>query len=300
MPPIPITHTYKTVGNCPIQADVYQPATADAPTPAIVHIHGGALINGSRQKFRLAHVARYVAAGYTVISIDYRLAPESKLPEIIEDLQDAFRWIYGSGPALLGIDPQRVGVVGHSAGGYLALMAGCTVQPRPAAIVAFYGYGDIVGDWYGKPDPYYCNNFPAITKAESGSAITGPMCTAPYPGRGKELFYLYCRQNGSWAKAVSGHEPAAEPDFFVPYCPLQTVTADYPPTLLLHGDQDTDVPYEQSVLMAAALAQQNVTHELVTMAGYDHGFDGDMDDPAVQAAFAKVLAFLDSHTRNTH
>ncbi|MEZ4675975.1 MAG: alpha/beta hydrolase [Caldilineaceae bacterium] len=258
-----------------------------------------ALINGSRQNFRLEHVARYVQAGYTVISIDYRLAPESKLPEIIEDLQDAFRWIYGSGPRLLGIDPQWVGVVGHSAGGYLALMAGCTVQPRLAAIVAFYGYGDIVGDWYGKPDPYYCNNFPAITEAESGSAITGPMCTAPYPGRGKELFYLYCRQNGSWAKAVSGHDPATEPDFFVPYCPLQTVTADYPPTLLLHGDQDTDVPYEQSVLMAVYWRSRMSRRNWSPWRRVRHGFDGDMDDPAVQAAFAKVLAFLDSHTQHS-
>lgn len=298
MPPTPTTYTYKTVGNCPIQADVYQPTTADTPTPAIVHIHGGALINGSRQKFRLDHVARYIEAGYTVISIDYRLAPESKLAEIIEDLKDAFDWVYTSGPALLGIDPQRTAVVGHSAGGYLALMAGCTVQPRPAAIVAFYGYGDIVGDWYSKPDPFYCR-LPLITEAEAGWGTIGLICTAPYPGRGKQHFYLYCRQHGIWPQAVSGHDPATEPEFFVPYCPVQNVTTDYPPTLLLHGDQDTDVPYQQSVLMAETLAQQNVTHELVTMQGYDHGFDGDMDDPAVQEAFAKLLAFLDTHTSNT-
>jgi len=270
---------------------------AGAPTPAIVHIHGGALINGSRQGFRLDHVARYVQAGYTVISIDYRLAPESKLPAIIADLQDAFRWVYRVGPGLLGIDPQRVAAVGHSAGGYLALMAGCTVQPRPAALVAFYGYGDIVGDWYGKPSPYYCTNFPTISEAEAGSAVIGPICTAPYPGRGKEQFYLYCRQNGIWAKAVSGHDPETEPEFFAPYCPVQNVTMDYPPTLLLHGDQDTDVPYAQSGLMAEALARNGVQHELLTMVGYDHGFDGDMADPAVQDAFAKVLTFLEQHMR---
>ncbi len=297
MSPTPTTHTYKTVGDCPIQADVYQLAINNHPTPAIVHIHGGALINGSRQNFRLNHVERYIEAGYTVISIDYRLAPESKLAEIIEDLEDAFDWVYTSGPALFRIDPRQVAVVGHSAGGYLALMAGCTVQPRPAAIVAFYGYGDIVGDWYNKPDPFYCR-LPLISEVEAGRGIIGPICTAPYPGRGKQHFYLYCRQNGIWPQAVSGHDPATEAEFFVPYCPLQNVATDYPPTLLLHGDQDTDVPYEQSVLMAEALTQQNVTHELVTMAGYDHGFDGDMADPTVQGAFAKVLAFLDTHMRD--
>lgn len=295
----PATYTYKTVGDCLIQADVYQPTTDGKPTPAIIHIHGGALITGSRQNFRLEHVARYVEAGYTVISIDYRLAPESKLPEIIEDLQDAFRWVYEVGPRLLAIDPQRVAVVGHSAGGYLALMAGGTVQPAPAALVAFYGYGDIVGDWYGKPDPFYCNHFPAITAAEAGRATIGPICTEPYPGRGKELFYFYCRQNGIWAKEVSGHDPATEPAFFMPYCPVQNVASAYPPTLLLHGDQDTDVPYQQSVLMAEVLSRNNVTHELLTMAGYDHGFDGDMEDPTVQTAFAKVLAFLEQHTSDS-
>ncbi len=298
MLPTPTIYTYKTVGTCAINADIYQPTQRDNPTAAIVHIHGGALINGSRQNFRLDHVARYVQAGYTVISIDYRLAPESKLPEIIEDLQDAFAWVYEAAPALLGIDPQRVGVVGHSAGGYLALMVGCIVEPAPAAIVAFYGYGDIVGDWYSKPDPFYCR-LPLISEAEAGCGIMGPLCTAPYPGRGKQHFYLYCRQKGSWPQAVSGHDPAIESEFFVPYCPLQNVTANYPPTLLLHGDQDTDVPYQQSVLMAEALARQNVSHELITMTGYDHGFDSDMEDPTVQDAFTKVLAFLERHTSGT-
>ena len=295
MLPTATTYTYKTVSDCHIKADVYRPAITAAPTAAIVHIHGGALINGSRRGFRPQQVALYLQAGYTVISIDYRLAPESKLPEIIEDLQDAFRWIYESGASLFNIDPQRIAVVGHSAGGYLALMSGCCVQPRPKAIVSFYGYGDIVGDWYSKPDPFYCS-LPKVSEEEAGRATIGPMCTAPYEGRGKEKFYLYCRQNGLWPKEVSGHDPEKEPAFFIPYCPVQNVDAAYPPTLLLHGDQDTDVPYQQSVLMAEAFSRNQVVHELITMAGHDHGFDRAMDEPAVKDAFGKVLAFLDRQT----
>ncbi|NIP23449.1 MAG: alpha/beta hydrolase [Phycisphaerae bacterium] len=295
MSPTPTTYTYKAVGDCQIKADVYRPSIEAGPTAAVVHIHGGALINGSRQGFRPRQVELYVQAGYTVISIDYRLAPESKLPEIIEDLQDAFRWIYGSGPGLFAIDPQRVAVVGHSAGGYLALMSGCCIQPPPKAIVSFYGYGDIVGDWYSKPDPFYCRQ-PRVSEKESGRATIGPMCTAPYEGRGKENFYLYCRQNGLWPKEVSGHDPEKEPDFFVPYCPVRNVEASYPPTLLLHGNRDTDVPYQQSVLMAEALARNHVEHALITMEGQDHGFDRDMDNPTVRDAFARVLVFLDRHT----
>ena len=265
MSAIPETYTYKTVQDCQIKADIYRPETAVKSTAAVVHIHGGALINGSRQGFRLQQVALYLQAGYTVISIDYRLAPESKLPEIIADLQDAFRWVYDFGPDHFAIDPKRVAAVGHSAGGYLALMAGCCIQPRPKAIVSFYGYGDIVGDWYCKPDPFYCR-LPKISEVESGRNVIGPMCTEPYEGRGKEHFYLYCRQNGLWPQEVGGRDPEKEPEFFVPYCPVQNVGADYPPTLLLHGTDDTDVPYQQSVLMAQAFTDLSFA-----MDGYHRG-----------------------------
>ena len=72
----------------------------------------------------------------------------------------------------------------------------------------------------------------------------------------------------------------------MPYCPDQNVSPEYPPTLLLHGDQDTDVPYELSVRMAAALAAHKVPHELVTMHGQGHGFAKGQD------TFDRVFAFL--------
>jgi acetyl esterase/lipase len=295
MLPTPTTHTYKTVRNCQIKADVYRPPMATDPTAAIVHIHGGALINGSRQGFGPRQTELYLRAGYAVIAIDYRLAPESKLHEIVEDLQDAFSWVHRSGPDLFSIDPERVAVVGYSAGGYLALMSGCCVQALPKAIVSFYGYGDIVGDWYSKPDPFYCRQ-PRVSEEESGRSLVGPVCTEPYEGRGKEKFYLYCRQNGIWPKEVTGRDPEREPAFFDRYCPLQNVSEDHPPALLLHGNRDTDVPYRQSVLMAAELSRHGVEHELITMDGMGHGFNRDMDNPAVKDAFARVLAFLGRHT----
>lgn len=290
----PTTYVYKTVGDCAIKADVYRLATTPAPSAALVFIHGGALITGARTGLQPWQVAQYLAAGYTVISIDYRLAPESKLPAIIADLQDALAWVQTAGPSLFSIDPTRLAVVGHSAGGYLTLMAGCCVTPRPRALVSFYGYGDLVGDWYSKPDPFYCQ-FPLVTDEEAGRFVQGPVISEPYAGRGKEKFYLYCRQHGRWLQEVGGHDPVADPAFFVPYCPLLHVTPDYPPTLLLHGDCDTDVPYAQSVLMADALAERGVPHELITIRKGEHGFDANQDDPQVSAAFARVLHFLNQY-----
>ena len=182
--------------------------------------------------------------------------------------------------------------MGGSAGGYLTLMLGFCVEPRPSALVAFYGYGDIVGPWYSRPDPYYCRQ-PLVSQEEAHRAV-GQRVISECRGQEAEergRFYLYCRQQGIWPREVSGHDPESEPDFFHQYCPVRNVDRGYPPTLLLHGDRDTDVPYEQSVLMADALSRAGVAHELVTIPDGDHGFDASRDRPAA-GALARVLAFL--------
>ena len=69
--------------------------------------------------------------GFALVSFDYRLAPEVKLPAIVEDVEDALRWLRGKGPELLHIDPDRLVVTGGSAGGYLTLLTGFRVRPRP-------------------------------------------------------------------------------------------------------------------------------------------------------------------------
>ena len=286
------TYTYKVVGNCRIQADVYQ-ASGRRPRPAILFLHGGALILGRREGIHPGQLDRYLNAGYTLISVDYRLAPETKLPAIIEDVQDAFRWVRERGPELFHIDPDRLAVIGRSAGGYLTLMAGFCVHPRPNALVSFYGYGDIAGPWYSRPDPFYCRE-PAVTRAEADAAVGDQVISnaagPEHQNRGR--YYLYCRQQGLWPKEVLGRDPDKQPCDFDPFCPVRNVTAGYPPTLLLHGDEDTDVPYEQSVLMADTLARAGVEHQLLTVPGGGHGFDGRMDEPVVSAAFETVLCFL--------
>jgi dipeptidyl aminopeptidase/acylaminoacyl peptidase len=91
---------------------------------------------------------------------------------------------------------------------------------------------------------------------------------------------------------VAGHDPDKEPTAFDSLCPVRNVTKDYPPTLLLHGDQDTDVPFDQSVLMAKEFERHGVQHEFIRMAGRGHGFAGAMWDPVITATFDRVLTFL--------
>ena len=259
----------------------------------VVWIHGGALIMGHRGGIDRALLGALTKAGYVVVSIDYRLAPETKLPAIVEDVQDACRWVRERGPKLFHIAPGRLAVMGGSAGGYLTLMTGFRVEPRPKALVSFWGYGDIAGAWYSRPDPFYRSQ-PLVSEEEAHGAVGRAVISEAVGKNDRSRFYLYCRQQGLWPKEVAGHDPDAEPRAFDPFCPLRNVTAAYPPTLLIHGTKDTDVPYEQSELMDRELARKGVEHELITVPGGAHGLGG--TDPAVIADIRRrILVFLARH-----
>lgn len=287
------TYVYKRVGPCEITLDVYARGTPAQPRPVVITLHGGGLITGGRYPIAMDLFGPLIEKGFVVVSPDYRLAPETKLPEILEDVCDAYRWVRERGSDLFQGDPDRVGVHGGSAGGYLTLMTGCRVQPRPKVLVSHFGYGNIRADWYARPDPFYRTK-PLVEKEAAYSVVgEGVPCGFPQePRRGE--FYLYCRQQGLWCQEVAGIDPLAHPEALDPFCPAFNVTADYPPTLLAHGTDDTDVPYSQSVEMAEALNTAHVEYELVTLEGAGHGFShpkpGDRE-----AALARSIAFLIRH-----
>ena len=284
-----LTHVYRAVNGHQVKADVYGDFSG-APRPVIVWIHGGALMMGHRDNLRGWQRDLYLGDGYNVVSIDYRLAPETKLPAIAEDVGEALAWVRAAGPKLFSADPDRIAAIGHSAGGYLTLMAGATVRPRLQALVSFYGYGDIVGEWYSRPDPFYRRQ-PLVTSEEAWAAVGTTAISATHDDETRDRFYLYCRQQGRWPHEVMGEDPHQKLEAFTPFCPVRNVTSDYPPTMLLHGDRDTDVPYQQSAMMADALAQAGVAHELVTVPGGEHGFDAN-EEATAGDALRRVTAFL--------
>jgi acetyl esterase/lipase len=282
------TFVYKTVGPTKIEADVYR-RNGDQTRPAVVWIHGGALIMGNRDSVpkNIAELCRQ--RNYVLISIDYRLAPEVKLPAIIEDLQDAFRWIHAEGPQRFHLDPAAIVVCGGSAGGYLTMMTGICVEPRPKALVAYWGYGDVDGPWYVEPSAFYRRS-PLVSREEAYSVVGAEVQTGS-DSRPRGVYYLYCRQNGLWTKEVSGFDPKTERQKLDPFCPVRNITPAYPPILMVHGTADTDVPYQESADMDAALTKQGVPHELITVEGGGHGL-GDKTNPAVIDAHARALAFI--------
>jgi len=286
------TYTYKTVHQCNILADVYT-STKGKNRPVVIWVHGGALIMGHRGQMDRKLLTQLLEAGFVVVSIDYRLAPETKLPSILEDVEDACKWVRLKGPELFGIDPNRIAVMGGSAGGYLTLAAGFRVRPRPQALVSFWGYGDIDGAWYSRPDAFYSKQ-PAVPKEEAYAAVGGPVISESSGKNNRQRFYLYCRQNGLWPKEVAGLDPDKEPGAFDRFCPIRNVTAKYPPTLLIHGTKDTDVPYKQSEMMAKELDRNGLKHEFITVRDAGHGLAGAKPD-VVEKMQERVIAFLKEH-----
>src|SRR2546427_9367298 len=140
------TVIYKKAGSLEIKADVYNYANTKT-RPVVVSLHGGALIMGHRENIGSVLKNFVITNGYVLVSFDYRLAPETKLPAIIEDIEDAFRWLRREGPERFHIDPERIAVTGGSAGGYLTFTNRYRAQPPPRVLPAFYCHGELIRDW---------------------------------------------------------------------------------------------------------------------------------------------------------
>ncbi|MGB2823864.1 MAG: alpha/beta hydrolase, partial [Phycisphaerae bacterium] len=266
------TYAYKTVGKLKIEADVYRPDDTQ-PRPVLVWLHGGALMMGAKRWVQPDLMALCRSEGYCLVSANYRLAPQVKLPQIIEDLRDLMKWVSEKGPGLFHADAARIVVAGSSAGGYLTMMTGI-IEPRPKGLVAYYGYGDVDGPWYTTPSEHYRKQ-PLVSKEDAYKGMTPEVVTEPVRGglnRGR--LYLYFRQNGLWTREVTGFDPATEKHKLDPYCPVRNITAKYPPIVMIHGTADTDVPCQESLDMAEQLKKHNVRHEMFVIPGAGHGLGG--------------------------
>ena len=287
------SYVVKEAGDVKLQVDVHRDDSAE-PRPVLVWIHGGALIMGSRSQVPGDLLALCRAEKIALVSIDYRLAPQAKLPDIISDVQDAFRWIRGKGVEEARLDPKRLVVAGGSAGGYLTLMTGICVEPRPTALVAYWGYGDVDGDWYTKPSEFYRKSKPVYERDETVKALSPRVVVEPPDkpqGEARARYYYYLRQNGLWTREVTGFDPEKDPSKLDRYCPVRNVTPAYPPVMLIHGTEDTDVPYDLSAAMAKEFEKHKVVHELVTVPGSGHGLSGG-DRKLVDQAKEKARAFI--------
>ncbi len=289
------TFVYKKADGCEIQGVLHE--TDGKQAPLLVYIHGGGLIWGTRDDMNREQIRRYNEAGFNVFSADYRLAPESKLPEIRDDIQDLMVWLKTDAPAQFDFDRERVAVIGSSAGGYLALLSG-TFDVKPDAIVSFYGYGQVTGDWYRNPSPHFTSMTTVPEMLSKQLIQSTPISSAPIERR--YAIYLYCRQQGTWLDWVTGSDAAVK-GRLGHYAPVETADTDFPATLLIHGDADEDVPYSESIAMKEKLDSLGVRNELMTITNGKHNFDANMDDPDSVRAVNHGIRFLQEqfHMKST-
>jgi acetyl esterase/lipase len=129
--PSPLTLTYKALPHGSLNADIYLPSpqSSNLPSPVFLFIHGGSWISGSRKDFPPAYFHEFLARSFLVVSIDYRLLPESSfVGDQLQDIKDVEPWIRSELPEIVErqgkgkVDGERVVVLGVSAGAHLALL----------------------------------------------------------------------------------------------------------------------------------------------------------------------------------
>lgn len=259
---------YSVASGQDLKLDLYLPWPRSKAVPLLVHFHGGGWIAGSKEGSTL-HLLPYLAQGYAVATVQYRLAKVAPAPAAVEDVRCALRYLAISANDLK-LDPQRIVVTGGSAGGHLALMAGmlpaghrfdrgCATpeadrwvngkEPtvKVAAIVNWYGITDVADLLQGANAKHYAIEWFGAMPDE---------------------------QRASVAREVS---------------PLSYVRRDSPPVITMHGDADTLVPYSHAQRLHEALSKAGVSNQLITVPGGGHGAFG---REAQLKAAAAIQAFL--------
>jgi len=254
---------YGKGGTEELKLDLAMPKEGAGPFPAIVFLHGEGWRAGNRRQ--MSHFIEGVARmGWVGVTVEYRLVPAARFPAQVEDCKAAVRWLRANA-GKYRIRPDRIGVVGFSAGGHLASMLGVTGKNDGfggsggnseqsggvQAVVSFFG-----------PTDFSSRDWPADLEHE---------VIAPFLG-------------GSFAD---------KPDAYTMASPITYATKDAPPFLFFHGSEDKLVPVDQSKRMGEKLRNLGVPAEVVVLEGEGHGFT----DATNQKAMRRMLDFLDARLK---
>lgn len=252
---------YTQASGYPQTLDLYVPSLASGRSrPGIIFVHGGGWAAGDKEDF--ASWARYYAAqGYVSASINYRLAPQHVWPAQIDDTQAAVRWMRKYAP-YLGLNPNKIGAVGASAGGHLALFLGQvdTFNDFDPDLRGYSSRVQAVADFFGPAD--------FSMKSEWTDWVW-------------QLIESFV--GGRW---MSGPKP------FKAASPLTYVTSEDAPTLIFHGSADDIVPVSQSRRIAAKMKSFGVPVDYYEFAGEGHGFTYDTTIFCIQKMDAFFAARL--------
>ena len=277
------TETYFVYEGLPLQATFY-PAATELPKPlTLLYLHGGGLVFGDRNDLPDKYKKMLSDAGYALLAIDYPLAPEAQLPQIILCLQQALVWFREEGKKLFNLGSADYVLFGRSAGAYLAfLLAARSTDPYLKGLASFYGYYSLDESSFHIPSTYY-NTFPKVPVAYLKQLIQKQPLAV---GAVTERFplYLHARQTGKWVPLFL-EDKSKIAAFSLTSAELQSL----PPTFLTASTADKDVPY-RFTQQAAQLIPVAALHPVL---GMPHDFDADLKNPLGRRTYEQLIRWLD-------
>ncbi len=260
--------TYATINGRQLRLDLYAPQVKPhQPMPVVMWIHGGGWKGGSKDNPRRA--LPILERGYILVSVEYRLSGEAIFPAAIADCKAAIRWVRANAK-VQGMDPDRIGVWGSSAGGHLVALLGTAGGVTEWDAIhdentGFSSQPNAVCDWFGPTDLLRMNDFP--------SGIDHDAADSP-----ESLFI------GAPIQTVPEKSQRANP--------INYISGETPPFLIMHGDNDLSVCYNQSELLHAALQKAGVKSTLYKVVGGGHGFRNARNDTP-ESLFKMTADFFD-------
>jgi acetyl esterase/lipase len=283
--------TYEVVnGYRPIQLSLFVPMTDSVVHPIVLYLHGGGFTldpDGDEGIMGNDTMVELAARGYLVARPAYRLSSEARFPAAIEDVKIAVRWLRTYARDYGG-DASHIVVWGSSAGGDLAALLGtsCGVAAfdrieklpqrvglsTPALDPNASSCVDAVIDWFGPID------FATLDR----QSLPGSM------GRHDDA-------NSPESALLGCALPRCPQALLKAANPISYISATSPPFLIMHGQADHAVPWQQSQELYDALRAQGVAAQLILVPGADHMFTK-LPPAQMQAQLAPVFAFIDAHS----
>ncbi len=252
-------------GGKALYLDLHVPDGA-GPFPAAILVHGGGFDEGSRGTNVRPLFEPLADAGFAWFSIEYRLAPEFRFPQAIEDVFTAIHWLKANA-ATYHVDASKIALIGESPGGLLVNYAGTHLTPETsvAAVVDIYGPVDYASLALLRRDHPERFNMTTINRHAAN-------------GGGIHFFGADQLDEAGIARLNA-------------LAPIRGVHNGMPPFLCIHGTKDDQVVYEQSTAMCEAMHKAGVSCELITIEGGGHGMGG-WRAPEMQHWKPEMIAWL--------
>jgi acetyl esterase/lipase len=246
-----------------VEVAIYTPRPRAETLPCLLHIHGGGYVTGSTKSLEPIHRMLAVAADCCIVSVDYRLAPETHFPGAIEDCYAALSWVFKEA-GTLGVDSSRIGVMGESAGGGLAAALALLARDRREHPLAFQ---QLI---YPMLDDRTC------------------VRETPHPYAGEFLWTAHNNAFG-WSALLGVAPGSAQVSAYAAAARAENLSG-LPPTFISTGGLDLFL--DEDMDYAQRLMRHGVPVELHVYAGAYHGFDFLTNAPVAVAARRDSLSAL--------